>query len=138
MDTVACDDYPIILKAKHSAARQMWNDGDTASIKITNKTLKYGVQSFRNCDVYADTFNVTVSNCSCTVSIPDAFTPNNDGHNDQFKALGTDITEFTLRLYNRYGQCVFQTTEVSRTWDGTFQGRDCDMGTYFYFVCPMH
>jgi gliding motility-associated-like protein len=134
VDTIVCSDYPAIVRATTSAVRYVWNDGDTASSKAVYKTSKCWVQSFRDCDVHVDTFNVTVSNCNCIVSVPDAFTPNNDGRNDGFKVLGTDITGITLRIYNRYGQCVFQTSDIMRPWDGKAQGKECETGSYYYFL----
>ena len=134
VDTVVCDDTPTILSASTTGIRQVWENGDTSPAKTVTKSETYWVQSFNNCNVHTDTFKVTGSNCSCIVSLPNAFTPDNDGRNDRFRALGSDIVELTLRIYNRYGECVFQSFDVNDAWDGKFRGKDCTIGSYFYFL----
>ena len=68
-------------------------------------------------------------------SIPDAFTPNGDGRNDEFRILTTVPHKLHyFRVYNRWGQEVFQTDDITKGWDGTFQGIPQPVGTYFYVV----
>lgn len=65
---------------------------------------------------------------------PDAFTPNNDGRNDCFRVLVTgNITTFEMYIFNRWGQPVFETKNYNDCWDGTYKGRQLDVGTYYYF-----
>jgi gliding motility-associated-like protein len=57
------------------------------------------------------------------VYIPTAFSPNSDRRNDVFKAMVFGIPKkFVLTVYNRWGQIVFYTTEVSKGWDGNVSG----------------
>lgn len=71
----------------------------------------------------------------CNFSYPNAFTPNNDQHNDRFKIVtyGNQIT-FQLSIYNQWGQRVYYGLDAAQGWDGTFGGKPCDAGTYFYFM----
>ena len=65
--------------------------------------------------------------------IPSAFSPNGDGTNDVFKVINITnqiLNEFSI--YNRYGQRVFYTLKPELGWDGTFNNKPCDMGTYYY------
>lgn len=56
--------------------------------------------------------------------VPNAFSPNNDDLNDVFKVIAVGIIEFKyFRIYNRWGQQVFETSDPKRGWDGTFNGR---------------
>ncbi len=56
--------------------------------------------------------------------VPNAFSPNNDDLNDVFKVIAVGIIEFKyLRIYNRWGQQVFQTSDFNHGWDGTFNGK---------------
>jgi gliding motility-associated-like protein len=69
--------------------------------------------------------------------IPNAFTPNNDGLNDQFRILGLppeNITKFNLEIYNRWGQSVFHSTDITLGWDGTFNGQPCPDGEYIWVI----
>ncbi len=69
------------------------------------------------------------------VQIPNAFTPNNDGKNDLFKVLGTEmITKFNLKIFNRYGQLVFESSDKNTGWDGKLKGKDVQPGGFIYIV----
>jgi gliding motility-associated-like protein len=84
----------------------------------------------------ADSLGVVLSyhDC-CTPFIPSAFSPNNDGRNDKFHVvLKGEMDLHELRVYNRFGQCVFYSNNVQEGWDGTLKGQQADVGTYFYYV----
>jgi gliding motility-associated-like protein len=64
--------------------------------------------------------------------IPNAFTPNGDGVNDRL-CFNTDIlAEFHIAIFNRWGQCVYESTDASQCWDGTFRNAPCLPGVYTY------
>jgi gliding motility-associated-like protein len=78
---------------------------------------------------------VIFSNGLCKVFVPSAFTPNGDGTNDVFKVLGTGlITSLQLKIFNRYGQVVFETTEKNRGWDGKLKGTPSPGGGFVYLL----
>jgi len=67
--------------------------------------------------------------------IPSAFTPNGDGHNDEFRIVNftfQKVTEF--RVFNRWGQEIFTTTDGKKGWNGTWKGVAQEMGTYNYII----
>ncbi len=70
-----------------------------------------------------------------TVWVPNSFTPNNDGRNDQFQIV-TARPELDLRIsiFNRWGQRVFYAEGADFRWDGTFRGQDCPPGVYVYHL----
>lgn len=69
------------------------------------------------------------------VKIPNAFTPNNDGLNDLIEVLDQGNVELLyLRIYNRWGQLIFETDDISRGWDGRYNGEDQPVGVYTYIV----
>jgi gliding motility-associated-like protein len=55
--------------------------------------------------------------------IPNAFTPNSDGLNDGFKALGMGIKDFKLQIFDRWGEMVFESDDINKAWDGTINGK---------------
>ncbi len=57
------------------------------------------------------------------IYIPNAFTPNSDGLNDGFKALGMGITDFKLQIFDRWGVMVFESDDINKAWDGTINGK---------------
>lgn len=67
--------------------------------------------------------------------VPNAFTPNGDGINDTFSFLGLEIEEFKMIIYNRWGEEVFSSEDINRSWDGkTFSGNQAPEGVYSYLV----
>jgi gliding motility-associated-like protein len=70
-----------------------------------------------------------------TYYVPSSFTPNGDGLNDIFRAIpvGISYTEY-FRVYNRYGQMVFQTNRWLQGWNGSYLGKSQDPGTYIWMV----
>jgi gliding motility-associated-like protein len=81
------------------------------------------------CETY-DQVKVNVIN-GAEIYLPGAFTPNGDGSNDVYKALPVGIREFKyLRIYNRFGQQIFSTTDYKQGWDGTIKGAKQGSGVY--------
>lgn len=70
-----------------------------------------------------------------TLVIPNAFSPNHDQINDVFKAKSyQNIVEFHAYIFNRWGQKLFEWTDINEGWDGTYRGKDVKQGTYFVLV----
>lgn len=63
---------------------------------------------------------------------PNAFTPNGDGVNDKWMVAGTAIASIRLIIYNQWGGQVFVTTDLSKGWDGTYNGQRSPAGLYSY------
>jgi gliding motility-associated-like protein len=81
----------------------------------------------------SDTVVVTV-NFEDVVSVPSAFSPNEDGRNDVLHVLGLGIVSIDFKIYNRYGQLVYQTTDLEEGWDGSFGGERLNPGVFVYTV----
>ncbi|MCX6290547.1 MAG: gliding motility-associated C-terminal domain-containing protein [Bacteroidetes bacterium] len=67
-----------------------------------------------------------------SVFIPNAFTPNGDGINDTFGVKGEGIQNYTLRIFNRWGEVVFESLNPKQQWDGTVKGNPAQSDTYVY------
>ncbi len=65
--------------------------------------------------------------------IPNVFTPNDDGVNDLFSLDKLDIEPQSISIVNRWGNIVYQ-SKLNFAWDGTYQGRKCTDGVYFYVI----
>lgn len=82
----------------------------------------------------SDTVMVTVNNLF-NLWIPNAFTPNDDGTNDEIGITSKGIKEIDVfRIYNRLGLKVFETNDINEKWDGTFKGQTQELGVYVYYV----
>ena len=64
--------------------------------------------------------------------VPAAFTPNGDGLNDDLFIQGTFVTSFEFTIYNRWGEVIFYSESINRSWDGTIKRRNAASGTYSY------
>ncbi len=71
----------------------------------------------------------------CKIALPNAFSPNNDGANDLLRIFSPEEFELDLmQIYNRWGQKVYESSDVTQTWDGTFKGEEQGLGTYVYLI----
>jgi gliding motility-associated-like protein len=72
---------------------------------------------------------------SCYLAVPNAFTPNNDGQNDFLRVLNAIKAEkLEFKIYNRWGQLVFRTSNWKQGWDGTVKGTQQGTGVYVWFL----
>ncbi len=69
------------------------------------------------------------------IAVPKAFTPNRDGKNEYFfPVIEGDIELVAFRIFNRWGQLIFETNVHGQGWDGTYLGKPQPIGTYVYYV----
>ena len=127
--------------------------GDSLTVNPFFTTNYVATYTLNGCSV-SDTVLVTVNFASqVLVELPNSFSPNGDGENDFFRVLtnvdkdqnftnnsnngfqeGSAIAEIDLRVFNRYGQMVFRTTNPHEGWDGTFKGKPLNPATYTYIL----
>jgi gliding motility-associated-like protein len=105
------------------AYRQTW-------IADTSSMVKVVARSATGC-IDTDSIYIIVDPLG-DVFIPTAFTPNGDGRNDVFTIGGGNFKSFDLKIFNRWGQIVFQSNERSKGWDGRIDGKDALPGAYVY------
>ncbi len=126
------------------ARHYMWspNDGSLSNPNICNPIARpagnttyivTGMNEWGCSDTAHVNINIIYTD---TVLIPTAFTPNGDGHNDVFRITNirdSKLVEFNI--YNRWGQVVYSNNwDITKGWDGTFNGAPVDMGVYHYQV----
>jgi gliding motility-associated-like protein len=68
------------------------------------------------------------------VFIPNTFTPNGDGKNDLFYVYGNTVSKLKLRVYNQWGQFIYESLNIQNGWDGTYRGEMQPNGVYVYYV----
>jgi gliding motility-associated-like protein len=102
-------------------------------------SLYYGWYSMQVADangcIVKDSVYIEEGPC-CDVSfIPNAFSPNGDGNNDVFRVLTTAGIELQqLEIYDRWGKKVWGTNNYRFGWDGTIEGKQADLGAYYYVL----
>lgn len=132
-DQLLCLGQSLQLRAIAGADSYVWQNGSTgASFTVTGEGV-YFVDVSNKCGHTKDT--IVIYKGSCTVYVPNAFTPDGNGVNDYFMALGTgSVSEYYLQVYNRWGEVVFKTDDKSKGWDGKSKGMDAPTGAYVYIV----
>ncbi len=69
-----------------------------------------------------------------TIYVPNAFTPNNDNLNDGFGVKGIAINEFSIEIFNRWGEKLYQSDNIDEKWVPTYMGNDVQEGIYLYLI----
>ena len=104
-------------------------------VSTPHKTIEYSLVGM---NIYGctDTTTLKINVIHGTnIKLPNAFTPNGDGHNDIFKLANVEFeTLQEFKVFNRYGQVVFETSDINQGWDGTFKGQPAPMDTYMYLI----
>ncbi|MEM7576468.1 MAG: ABC transporter permease, partial [Planctomycetota bacterium] len=87
--------------------------------------------------VNLDTIFIRIRQFQCAepnIFIPNAFTPNNDGHNDMLRVRANSLSEFYFAVYNRFGEKVFESNNPDDGWDGTFKGAVLAPEVFGYYI----
>lgn len=131
-DTLICNGDKITLQVP--GAHHIWQDGSTLAAYVVTSAGLYWVEVTDNFGCKgADSIRVEETDCSVPF-LPSAFTPNGDGLNDvlQFIASGEEYKLIQFSVYNRWGTLVFYSDNIQKGWNGTYKGKPCEMGTYYY------
>ena len=107
-------------------------------VKPAVTTTYYLHQKDFKFDETIDSVIVTVRTCEDTtknsLTIPNAFTPNGDGYNDYFKVTGKNIRTINAKIFNRWGQLLYNWIDINKPWDGKYKGKTVSDGVYFYII----
>lgn len=125
-----------------NATRYLWDFGDN-----TTSTEVNPIHQYQKTGVYKACLTAyNRSNCpsiACKeapadieplLGLPTAFSPNGDGENDVLYVRGAAIANLDLKIFNRWGQLVFETTSQQKGWDGTFNGQPQPIDAYAYVL----
>jgi len=124
------DSIPLVVQASGGVGglSLLWSTGDVGTVTTVpiQTSGTYTVTATDDCGrVASAAVQVTVD---CDVIIPNVITPNGDGYNDVWFIEGINYSLNTLRVFNRWGQMVYETTNYRNTWSGD----DLPDGTYYY------
>lgn len=143
-DTIMCQGNPIILNATTPFATDYIWEGESAfysqnlphdSTFIVTYPGIYNVNISNYCGGFSQFVEVTEEDCGCYPYIPNAFTPNNDGRNDEFFVYANCLLQdFEINIYDRFGGRVFISNDINDGWDGTINGKNVLNGVYVYVV----
>jgi gliding motility-associated-like protein len=118
-----------------------WIFGDGSSSTTPADTHIYAASGNYDVSITINTANGCVDSYSTIIEkialaevfVPNAFTPNGDRENDVLFVRG-GIDELSFKIYNRWGELVFETEDQSIGWDGTYKGNPVDPGVFVYHL----
>ncbi|MES2779857.1 MAG: T9SS type B sorting domain-containing protein [Bacteroidota bacterium] len=134
-DTLVCASIPFILDATFPYSQYRWSTQSNKSTLNANRDGTYWVEVSNICGIASDTIEIFTKECECVFFIPNAFTPNNDRINDLFgPRLNCSTLEYSFKLFDRWGQLLFESNDPLDRWDGTVNKLSCGVDTYFWTV----
>ncbi len=134
-DTLMCDGDVLILQAGNPGATYSWHNSFTGSDFTVSRTDLIWVDVTNHCGKRSDSILVEFKNCDCKLFIPDAFTPDGDGLNDEFDLVYTcSFSEYDLKIFDRWGMLVYQTLDANDRWNAEFQGKGLPEGVYVFVL----
>jgi gliding motility-associated-like protein len=136
-DTVICNGQSIVLKPiiqnGTNGIGYLWNTGEISPVITINQPGYYQLTISNYCGTRND--EIKVSEGVCKLYVPTAFTPNNDGKNDVFKAsYGENVTSYQMDIYNRWGQKIFSSNQINNGWDGKLKGEIQPGDVYVWII----
>ena len=134
--------FKFINRSK-DASTYAWDFGDGESSTEAEPTHIY-----TKAGRYTVTLNAfTVNNCVNSTSInnlvvleagsllvPNSFSPNGDGVNDEFNVNIANLKKFSINIFNRFGVKVFSTNNIFNSWNGTWKNQPLPVGAYYYQI----
>jgi len=125
-----------------NASSYLWNFGDTTTSTETDPSHQYTetgdftviLYAYNGTCVDSATLNFLMVDHNPSYFFPGGFTPNGDGINDVFSVLGFQIQSIHMSIFNRWGELIFQSTDIDHGWDGTYNGIPEEIGVYVYLV----
>jgi gliding motility-associated-like protein len=138
-DVTAFDDSTVTLNAGNGFSSYLWSGGETTQTITpqTSGTYSVTVTDVSGCTI-SDAINVTYTprvEINNQIYIPTAFSPNGDGANDIFRARAfVNVKQFSLRIYNRWGEQVFETADITEGWDGMHKGTAQPLSSYTWYA----
>lgn len=97
-------------------------NNDTSKVVVVSRIGQYQVIVTDPQGCTATGTAIVLNKCEPRVNVPDAFTPNNDGVNDVLEVFSSYVTDYQLRVYNRWGEVIFVADNPDQKWDGTYRG----------------
>jgi len=125
-----------------NADRYLWDFGDATTTTDVNPSHFYKrTGDYKVCLTAKNSSNCPSTACKMVsadvhplADIPTAFSPNGDGKNDILFVRGAAVQTMDVKIFNRWGQKVFETTDMDKGWDGTFNGQAQPMDAYAFIL----
>ena len=137
-DVYKCKGDTIIIAIEGDSINHFyWEDGDITSRKSISEFGRYIIEMT---DVYKciirDTIHVMDALCPpCSIYVPNAFTPDFNNINEKFKPItNCQFLRYNFKIFNRWGEMLFETSNPLDAWDGYYLGKPCQQGAYVWIL----
>lgn len=139
-DTIINVDQPMFLSAIGTGT-MTWIDGEEIACKDCPNSQVFPTRNSCYVVETVNEFGCKAKDKMCIdvsrdfgIYIPNAFSPNGDGINDEFLVFGYNISEYYIEIFDRWGEFIFNSKDISIGWKGTYKNKICQDGMYIYKV----
>ncbi len=134
-DTTLCQGETFIIQPKTNTTDYTWQDGSKTPAFTATQTGLYTIIAQNGCGKDTAEMKIVFDPCPCNLLLPNAFTPNGDGINDNFRPLhACDMENYSMTIFNRYGEKIYFTKDPLQGWDGKIRGSLLNTGAYVWTV----
>ena len=126
------------------ASNFFWDFGDGSSSTEKNPghaynqkgdfTVKLTATNTNSCSTSVSKTHVAIIQNNNYIFIPNTFTPNGDGKNDEFQVTISNIKSYHIKIFDRWGAPLFESGDIKQNWKGDYRGQAVPAGTYFYVI----
>ena len=107
----------------------------SVSAQSLQTTTDYRVVAYKSGDLSVSSTSNTVENIQYfDLHIPNTFTPNGDELNDTFGPIGGGLSSYSMLIFNKWGQLLYETDDIDSPWDGTYEGEVVQSDSYVYKI----
>lgn len=134
-DTVICVGAEIQINVNPSESILEFFDSSSKPVDKINQAGIYVIEADLNSCYVFDTIKIETQICDCQAYIPNAFTPDANGLNENFTVVSScELKDFDMQIYNRWGQLIFQSNNPISGWDATHKGNPVPDGVYVWLM----
>ncbi|MFT4602667.1 MAG: gliding motility-associated-like protein [Arenicella sp.] len=146
-----------ILSGSDIATAYLWSTGETSQTIEIAEAGAYWLEEIRGACTLSSTIVITEVDCGqstpttvdngqnepseelvtqgmSVLFVPNAFTPDGDSHNNDFKAIGESIEQFQMTIYNKWGEIIFTANDINQAWDGNNAVGPAQSDVYAYHI----
>ncbi len=136
-DTTLCLDDELVLNAADDGLFfYQWQDNSSESEILVSQPGLYSVLVANECGIASDQIAIDFKDCDhCAIFIPNTFSPNYDGVNDNFRVYSAcQFDYFNLKIFNRWGGVLFEGNAIDEVWSGNFKDNENDPSVYVFLL----
>jgi gliding motility-associated-like protein len=139
-DTTINLDQPMFLSATGTGT-MTWTDGEAIMCSVCpnsqifpQRNSCYTIETINEFGCKAKDEMCIEVTIDFGIWVPNAFTPNGDGINDEFLMSGYNVSDVGMEIFDRWGEKLFTSKELTTGWQGTFKGQPCEQAVYVYKI----